>query len=84
MIHLPEVFYQSPSPHGRPLLTNLSTEDPQTLTGRFGSGSWVGGGRESLLLSLGPGAHKKFNGKTMGKKELQQSKIVVCEDLTNS
>ena len=70
MLHLPEVFYQSPSPHGRPLLTNLSTEDSQTLTGRFGSGSWVGGGRESLLLSLGPSAHKKRQGKTMGKKRI--------------
>ena len=46
---------QSPYTRGRPLLTHASAGDPQTLTGRSGCLFWG-----SLLLSLGPDAHKVF------------------------
>ena len=44
---------QCPWPRSRSLLTRASTGDTQTLKGRWLSVVW-----RSLLLSLGPGAHK--------------------------
>ena len=32
-----DYYGQCSCPHGRPLMTHISTGDPQTLTGRFGS-----------------------------------------------